>query len=360
MRRPSPISLALLALLALPLACAAPVEKTGWEPTDAGRSTLPTAAVAGAMDDHLPTGGDPLHPPPASLYGEPPGARRLATYEGADMPLPADGPELPPALWLPAAPAAFRAEVERGERGGELDVLGRDEADLDGDGRDELVLLVRPVPGGPEEPPEFALLLGLTRDGVVHRLFASRLFTPLRHAAPGGPTRTCHAEWRLAGKLRRQGRALPIVFEERGVGCAVMQDGGFDRLVTAVELRPGATASVAGVVARARLRPAGAAELYDGVAWASDVDGDGSEELVVRGIALGLRPCGSPLDPPFWIEELGARVLAPGAPPRLWSSVGLVPLASEALPEDRAEKHVAACGPIGPAARGATGRMPVQ
>ena len=97
------------------------------------------------------------------------------------------------------------------------------------------------------------------------------------------------------------------------------------------------TAAVAG----ARLGERGASDLYDGIAWIADADGDGAEELVVRGIASATRPCGG--EPAWWREELAARVVEPKHI-RAVRDGRAMPLPDGTLPDALTARHSAACG----------------
>lgn len=324
-------------LLVAVSACAAPAPRQAWEREPSahrGRAELDLAAPP-PSDLREPEGKVPA----AAAYPAPPGGRVVATAAGPARSVWAQALAIPPELWLPAAPQRLRAAIVEGELAPDLLLDGTLEADVDGDGAPELVVLARPAAAFEEESPErVALLLALARQGGGYRLAAAHVFAPQVHEG-----NVCHGEWRLAGLLRRGRADVPLVFEERGVSCSQRVGGGFDRALWAVDLgRPGSLPAQA-VVARARLGANGAADLHEAVAWAADVDHDGAEELVVRGVSSGARPCGGG-DPAFWVEELAYRVIAPGADPYAMRDGRVAPAPDGVLPAQLLASHPAACG----------------
>jgi len=340
-----PRLLALLLLLAA--ACATPQQRRSWDTLASPAQRAPAPAARPALPPLEPARVTPAlapaaRPPRPAAYGAPPGGRPIADFRGPLAPIPARPLALPESLWVPAlAPEDARA-VEAGRLAPELAVDGVAEADVDGDGRAELVVLARPADlFSAERERRYALLLVLAEAEGGHRLHAFARLRSSRHAAGGGPARWCHAEHRIAGFLHRGGRALPVVWQERGEGCAQLVGGGFDRVLHLIDPVEGSAREIA--VARARLGEAGAVDLYDGAAWAADVDGDGAEELVVRGIASAARPCGR-AEGASWIEELAARAVDP-AGVRAVRDGRALELSGGALPPSLLRTHAAACGP---------------
>ncbi len=336
----------LLVLLLLAAACASPERRRSWDDIDLGPRASRVVAdgprALAPLDPATATAVLPAsdRPPRPDAYGAPAGGRLLAHFEGPAAPLPARDLALPEPLWVPALPPSVAGAIERGALAPELAVDGFAEADVDGDGVDELVVLARPRALFEREGPErFALLLALERVPGGHRLQGWARFSPRRHAAPGGPARWCHASFRLAGFLRRGERQVAVVWEEQGVACAQLVGGGFDRLLHVAPLDGGGQSIV---VSGARLRAEGAADLYDGAGWAADVDGDGAEELVVRGVASEARQCRGGGEA-SWTEELAARVVGP-AGIRAVREGRALDLPDGVLPAGLLRRHPAACG----------------
>jgi hypothetical protein len=332
---PKLVAAALVALAA----CASAPDRQAWEPESAVSTGPQELDLASPPASDLPDARSRV--PSASEYPPPPGARLLATAAGPQVQLFAQALSIPPELWLPAAPDSVRRAVDAGEGSAELLVDASADLDVDGDGVRELVLLGRPAAAVEAEHP-VALLLALARTGNVLRLLAAQSFAPQVHEG-----HVCHAEWRLAGSLRRGRADVPLVFEERGVNCSQRVGGGFDRAVYAVDLGHPGTRPAEAVVARARLGAGGSADLHEANVWAADLDGDGDEELVVRGISSAARPCGAG-DPPFWLEELAFRVVAPGRPPQAWRGGRVAPAPEGILPPQLLASHPAACGMLHP------------
>ena len=329
-----------LPVLALVLlcACSTAAPRRSWDDVDLQPPAAPARAKARELPPRDPAAatpalGDAQLPPRPQAYGSPPGGRLFADAAGPVVPLPPRELALPGAPWLAALPADAARAAEQGD----LAVDGAGEADVDGDGVDELVVLARPLAlFAHEGPHRYALLLALTPDGG--RLRAWARFAPQRH---GTPARWCHAEYRLAGFLRRGGSAAPVVWEEQGVGCSQLVGGGFDRVLHVVGFAGGAAHVQRITVAGARLGDRGATDQYEGAAWIADVDGDGAEELVVRGVASAARPCGG-AEPAWWREELAARAVDP-LRIRAVRDGRALDLPGGALPEALTLRHAAAC-----------------
>lgn len=331
-----------LAILALLLAsCASPSTRRSWD--DLNLDRVRSGPVRGEPMELAPASTLPESERPARAtdYPPPPGARRIATFSGPDAPAPRAELELPPALWRDALPpeAAGRALA------GPFVVDSATEADLDGDGVRELLVLGRPEALFEREgPARFAILLALEPDGTGWRLRSFARFEPRRHGLAGGPERWCHGEWRIAGLLHRGNADLPAIWEERGVGCARFEGGGFERAVRLVDLATPGAPAVEALVGSARLGEAGAVDLYDGAAWAADADGDGSEELIVRGVSSASRPCRPGAESAFWVEELAPRIVDPAGTVHAAARGGSLPLPDGTLPPQLLKSHAGICG----------------
>lgn len=296
-------------------ACATAAPKRGWDDVGVTGSPLP-----GPDPGQEPPGGDESPVETPLDFPSPSGGRLLATFEGPIAAAPSADLLLPADLVRP-----FLPEGQAGRR--DLPVAGLLDLDVDGDGADELVALATiegPVPG--------AVLVVLRRDGTVAYGWPLAGLRDGRH--------TCHAEWVLAGSLARGRARLPVVYEERGVGCGAFEGGGFDRRV--LVYAPDFRGSLEALVGRARLGKGGAADVNEAVVYAADRDRDGIEELWVRGISRGIRPCGA-ADPPYLVEELAWRVVS-------WSGTVAIrgskvtPLEGGVLPATLLVSRHAPCG----------------
>jgi hypothetical protein len=309
-------------LLAGLCACAGPAPKRGWD--DVGL-TVAAAPAAAAADGELPEDpGEPVATPLA--FPPPPGGRLLASAGG-------------PAAVAPAADLLLSADAVRPFLPGIVDDLpatGVLDLDVNGDGVAERVALA-PLEGrGPA-----AVLVAFGRDGAVVAGWGLPSPGSVEPAPPGPP---CHGEWSLAGSLAHGRARLPVVFEERGVGCGAFEGGGYDRRL--LVFAPGDPRPLEALLARARLGAGGAADVHEAVAYAADRDGDGVEELWVRGISRGLRPCRAG-DPPFQTEERAWRVIARDGTVAVRGRE-VTPLADGVLPATLLVTHPAACGAAAP------------
>lgn len=336
MKRPLVLALSLAA-------CSTSTPRRSWDDVHLGaRPAPPPAAPAAELPPLDPATATPMladaqRPPSPQAYGQQ--GRLVANADGPVDPLPARELALPEALWLPALPDDVARAFASGALSPDLAIDGAADADVNGDGVDDLVVLARPIALFEREGAHrYALLLALTPAPGGHRLLARARFSPQRH---GTPEHWCHAEYRLAGFLQRGTARAPIVWEEQGVRCAQLVGGGFDRVLHVVGFEGGAAAVQRIVVSGARLGERGAADAYDGAAWVADADGDGKDELVVRGIASVTRPCGG--EPAWWREELAARVVDPQRIRAMRDGRALL-LPDGTLPEALTLRHAAACG----------------
>lgn len=196
--------------------------------------------------------------------------------------------------------------------------------DVDGDGRGELLVLSR------------------ARDGAYHvELYApDREEALARHRiAPvlrGG--RPCHLEVRLLGALRTAAGERPLIWRDRGVGCARFEGGGYERHL--LLLVPGREALVEVPIARRRHLGHGATDAYEAAVWRAGRPGE--EVLYLRGIFASHRACAHP-DAGYWVEELAYRRLEADGAITAWRKERILPLPEGILPPELLRSHMAPC-----------------
>ena len=223
----------------------------------------------------------------------------------------------------PAAPERRWSALAEAKSGGR-DLLASLEADVDGDGRAEILVLSREAGG--------AHLLEI-HDPSLERPLGRRRIEPLRHEG-----RPCHLEVRLLGVLRTAAGERPLLWRDRGVGCARFEGGGFERDLL-VEI-PGRDALVEIPLARRRHLGRGASDAYEGAVW--KVGDPGEVTLYFRGIFTSRRACTHP-DAGFWVEELAFRRLEPDGAIAAWRGGRALPLPEGILPPELLRSHMAPC-----------------
>lgn len=232
------------------------------------------------------------------------------------------------AAWLDAQSSppgpSRRLSALAADRVGDGRLLASLEADVDGDGRDELLVLSRAA------------------DGTHHfEIFApaqGRTLSRRRIEARIHEGRPCHLEVRLIGVLETAAGARPLLWRDRGLGCARFEGGGFERhlLVDVPSLPTLVEIPLARMV---HLGP-GAVDGYDGAVWRSGDEGE--EVLFARGIAWSRRICAHP-DAGFWVEELAFRRLNADGAIDAWRGGRALPLPEGILPPELLRSHLAPC-----------------
>lgn len=245
---------------------------------------------------------------------------------GAAVPLASDYPGPQGARpWMsaesiPRAVARWSARAEA--RAGGRELLGSLEVDADGDGRVELVTLSRDAAGAYHlEVYSFE----------QRRALSQRRLEPLLHLG-----RPCHLEVRLLGALRTAAGEFPLLWRDRGVGCARFEGGGFERHLL-VEL-PSGLAEIP--LATLRHLEEGASDRYQGAVW--KLEANGRESLLFRGIFWSRRACVHP-DAGFWVEELAYRRLEPDGSFSAYRDGRALPLPASTLPPELLRSHLAPC-----------------
>lgn len=230
-------------------------------------------------------------------------------------------------LWLtadsqPRGLSRWSALAEARAAGGR--VLGSLEADVDGDGRRELVTLSR---GASDEH-----LLEVYAP-AADRVVSLRRIEPQLHVG-----RRCHLEVRLIGTLRLGKREAPVLWRDRGVGCARFEGGGYERHLL-VEI-PSLEKLVELPLASMRNLGPGASDRYEAAVW--KVESEAGTSLFLRGIFWARRACSHP-DAGFWVEELAYRRLQPDGSVSAWRAGRALSLPAHTLPPELLRSHMAPC-----------------
>lgn len=294
-------SLLWLGACALLLACVAERRQTWpvYEPPAEPR--LEPGAV---LSSDLPDDG-PI--PRASDYPAPSGSQLWLSGEG-------------PPLFRPVGSTAL-AEARAAGR----TLLGSILADLDLDGAPETVALyaarddehvLEVHAAGSEEP------------------VARRRFRPVVDRG-----RRCHLDVRLLGALRTTAGERPLLWHERGVGCAAFEGGGYERHLI-VEI-PSRDQPVEIPIFSVRHLEAGAVDVYEAAVWRA-ASSSGAESLFFRGIFRARRSCTHP-DAGFWVEELVYRRLEADGSLSAWREGRALPLSAGVLPPDFLRSRMAPC-----------------
>lgn len=289
----------------LALGGCAPEPKLSWDAL--GQAREPARTFVPPPASGLPPSD---RPPKATAYPSPPGSKLVFT---------GDGPVDP----LPLQASAFAAQA----LGGGYRILAVQDADADGDGEEEAFVLAAAESGG-----GFAVAaLSRARGGVLAR---HAIAPPVDR---GG---SCHLEVRLLGILHSAAGALPLVSEERGVGCGAFEGGGFERWLHVLRLEAGEFTIDSVMMGGMRMIRAGAVDAYDAAAWVV-TGSDGFERILVRGIWQGRRSCASKASP-HWVEELAFRVLDGGGV-SVFLGGERVSLQEGVLPPELLRSHASPC-----------------
>jgi len=272
----------------------------------------------------------PVYEPPAEPRLEPGFSLRSDLSDDGAIPRATDYPAPEGARpWLSgeapplARPAGSTALAQARAAGRTL--LGSILADLDLDGVPETVALY----AGVDDEHVLEILAPGSEEPV-----ARRRFLPVVDRG-----RRCHLDVRLLGTLRTAAGERPLLWRERGVGCAAFEGGGYERHLV-VEI-PSREAPVEIPIYSVRHLESGAVDAYEAVVWRAFSAG-GAEALFVRGIHRARRSCSHP-DAGFWVEELVYRRLEPDGSFSAWRDGRALPLPAGILPPDFLRSRMAPC-----------------